>query len=867
LGYILNLVADSATAPKKKAIRLLKDIYFTTTETDKKVKIATELLLPIMDDDKAIAELTRHTFEEIWLAPAKGNPTTDESHLRLGRATLIELLICTVQNIQNRPIHLQAFEAFFSMVLSPTAKTSADNFKCCKELVAGMVENVIGTDSATAEKTQARTLQTLGIFAKVSPSLFSADQVQLLTLYVKNLATTDDLAVFHPTVVIFRYVFPALSTLQESFLEEVYDSLRKVVPKIATQVATGNVNYKKTLWDVAHCMWTISPLVKGNPPNTKSGLERLIHLVSQVLVQLEPISYSSSPKAEPSRKIISFLTILGIFGNVCDLDAHVDLFKSSLMMVTNKEIANKKATPERERRLTGWKGHSVAVLLLDVCLPFTRQAWDADVRAQALCSIGEICRQKTRHFTRADIEKAFKLPFINRDAKLMRVALAQFRDFLEAAERRSDTGAEIAVGEGAVHGQERLATSFAASDNDHATTQIARTFLEHIIQTALGKDKELALPATRILVSISRQGLLHPKECGAALVALSTSRWSDIALPASSEHHKIHLQHETMFEKEYVSAVGLAFRYQRDVFEDPRGAIDGTYKPKMQLLFEAFKLGTRKTLKKFISNLLGQLDFDVAKLDVAGEVPESVLYARFCLENCALFDYAKVDEVAHVILTIENIVLKHSGPSVALAIETEIPSQEIAPGHDDVTGGPDMNGSAEGLAASITEERLRRLTSASINLHMMWETRIFLRRVYNLQGKLAMKDIQKPATRMNFITGKEIWERFNSLVAALDTSEAMRKQCRDFAEIINIDREHAVDEDDADATEQLARAAADYETPDEKEPGDEPAPTSGRGRKRKSSAGLSSTPKKPRRRPAGSKSKIKRSSRTPDDSE
>lgn len=867
LQGILNLMTDPANGPKKKAIKLLKDIYLSTTDTDKKIRIATELLLPILDDEKAIAELARQTFEDIWLAPLRSTSKLDENQLKLNRENRVSLVISTVQNIQARPAHLQAFETFFTSVLSLTAKNPIESFTICKEMVADMVEGVIGSDSAAAEKSQARILQTLSIFAKVNPKLFTADQVQLLKLYVKNLATTDDLAVFRPTVVIFRYVFPAMSSLQETFLEEVRDSLGKVTGKLAMQAAQGSFVYKQTLLDIAHCLWIISPLVKGDPPRVKSGMEKLISIICSVAAQLEPLGSTPTDQPPIEKRILSYLIILGTFGKVCNFDDHVAMFRVNLTRLIQQLVATKKASADQIKRLTGWKSPSVAVLLLDLVLPFTKQAWSPALRQQALCSIGEICQQKTKHFTRADIEKSFKLPFINKDAALIRVVLTQFRDFLATAERRSETGAEIAVGDGAVHGAERLENSFTASDNDHATTHIARTFLQDIIDTALSRDMDLAVPATEILVSISRQGLLHPKECGAALVALSTSLNPQISLKASAEHQKIHLQHETMFEKEYVAAVTMAFRYQRDIFDDPRGAVDVSYKPKMQLLFEAFKKGSRKTLKKFITNLLGQLDFELSKLDAAGTIPEAVLFTRFCLENCAFFDYAKLDEVIHVILTIEGIVLKQTGPSVALAIETEIPDQQLEqPAQGYPNGAPIMEPlPQEPAKATLTPERLRQLSTASVILQMMWETRAFLRRAYNLPPKFSAKDMQKPATRINFITGKDLFERFTTLVTVLGAPEDMKKQCNDFAEIINVDREHAIEEEDADAREQVARAAAGYETPDEDEAGNVPVPTSGKGRKRKSSAGLmANTPKKIRIR-AKSKSKSRRSSRTPDD--
>ena len=76
--------------------------------------------------------------------------------------------------------------------------------------------------------------------------------------------------------------------------------------------------------------------------------------------------------------------------------------------------------------------------------------------------------------------------------------------------------------------------------------------------------------------------------------------------------------------------------------------------------------------------------------------------------------------------------------------------------------------------------------------------------------------------------------------------------------MLEVDTEAKIDEDDM-------VMEAGYETPPEDlDPVREVSvPTSGRGRKRKSNATLTNTPKKPRGRPAGGKNK-KRASKTPD---
>ncbi|KAF2873723.1 sister chromatid cohesion C-terminus-domain-containing protein [Massariosphaeria phaeospora] len=872
LQAILHLMVDPNNAPKKRAIKLLKEIFQGPTSKENKLMIAVQLLLPSQDDDKAIAELTNQVLEEIWLTPITNNARADESQVKLDRNNRVSLLVDTVHKIQDQAVHLEAFEKFFAGTLSSKTKNSSANSKMCKELVTDMVEGVISTDSTQGSNSQARILQALSIFAKINPALFTLDQVQILKVYVKDLSGPEDLASFRPTVTIFRFVFPSLPSLQPAFAEEVRGSLSNTISKLANWASQGKSSCKDILVDVAHCLWMISPLVEADSISNRGGIEKLIILITSVVTQLEPLSSCTKEMAIKKKiSIMSYLTILGTFGKVCDLDRHVNLLQRHIPPKAQALVNNKQATEAQMKRLTNWEGSSVSVLLLESVRPFTMQSWDMSFREPALGSVGGICQQSPNLFMRADVEKVFKLVFINQDnTQLKRVALTQFRDFFASAERRSETGAEIAVGDGAVHGAARLGTSFKASENDSATLHLAQKFLSDIVSIALGNSNDLAFLATDLIVSISRQGLVHPKECGPALIALETSPFPQIAQAAYTQHQKIHSQHETMFEKEYMTAVRQTFVYQRDVCEDSHGLLQSTYKPKMLMLFEVLKSGSRKTLKKFLDNICKQMDFGLSKLDSTGVMPDAVLFARFCLENIGVFDYARGDEVAQVILAFESTVLKSTGPSVALAIETEMSRQLLEPRQQPqevpVEGVPSEGVPQEPKEEkeTISDDRLRHLTVACMILQMMWETRSFVRKLYNMPGKINAKDFQKPATRMNFLSAKELWERITPIMSALDSREAMLKQCFDFAELLEVDKDAKVDDEDINASEQLARAAAGYETPEEDGEGaNQAVPNSARGRKRKSIAQGGTTPKKARGRLAGNKTK-KRTSKTPE---
>ncbi|KAF2473891.1 uncharacterized protein BDR25DRAFT_256887 [Lindgomyces ingoldianus] len=888
LKSVLQLVDDPATGPKKRAIKILKDMYLGSVPNERKLDIACHLLVPVLDDDKGVSDLTHQTLEDIWLAPPNAAARVDENQLRLDRRNRVSMLVQIVQKVEEIPNKLEAFESFFSSAVSNKAKNPTANFTICRELVADMVEGVIGTDLVAGENSQARILNTLSIFAKVSPRLFTSAQVQLLKPYVKDLATTDDLKDFRPTLVIFRHVFPALPSLQESFLEEVRSSLLPCTGKLANWAAQHSA-YKSTLLDVAHCLWTVSPLVTN-------GVDKLLGLICSAMAQSQLLRSSTKNQALTAKdklKIITYLLIMGVFGRVCDFDKHIDLFRGKLTTVL-KRVPSKENS---SKLLTEWKGNSVPILLQECVRPFTMQPWDMSVREHALGSLGEICQNSPSLFTRADVKQAFKLVFLNENyednTELRRVVLTQFREFFSTAERRSESGAEIAVGEGAVRGSDRLDSSFVASDNDTAPLHLGPAFLSDIVAIALGNPNDLALIATDIIISISRQGIVHPKECGPALVALSSSSNLQLASKATAEHQSIHLKNERMFEKEYMAAVALAFKYQRDVANDPHGARDKTFKPKLQRMNEVLKSGTPKIYKKFLMNMCKKMDFDLSKLDTSNpkhqaivsdqiidsvaeggshmHIPDVLLFARFCLENLGFFDYAHIDEVQVLILTIHDIVLKHTGPSVALAIENEISKPHLELEQPPV--GLDINGEGSSTyqapqnptASPIPEARLRQITVASMILQMMWDTRAFLRKQWNMLGKITIttKDANKSAVKNNLISGKELWEKFENVMSALENTESMTRQCLAFGRLIEVDLEAKVGDEDLDASEQLARAAAGYETPDDNGAEDDAPPTSGRGRKRKSESRSSNTPKKPRGRLTGSKVK-KTNSRTPE---
>ncbi|KAL5418032.1 hypothetical protein PMIN06_004879 [Paraphaeosphaeria minitans] len=871
LPSVLQMTRDTHNEPKKRAISLLKSFYTKSESLEAKVQIVTALLPASQDHENTVADMARQALEEVWLKVLDTKAHGDENRLKLQRVERVSLIVQTVQRAQRLEStdSMQAFERFFYKALAKSAPNAAVNFQICKNLVADLVEGVISPDSMAEDYTQNSVLQTLSIFARVSPGMFTLDQIQRLKLYIIDPKTAEDIEILSSTVTVFRFVIPYLSNIPTQFADDVWRLLGVAISKLAQAAASGTILGKNTLLGVGHCMW----IIKGVATN---GLAKLLAVVGSSLVQLlQAVAMASDPRMQEAQKkrIMSWLTIIGTFGKVCDWTEFVAQFHNSVANSARKIVANKPAAEKQLKTLLNPSGMAPSLILLETVRVFTKQAWVLDIRESAMCAVCEVCQGCPDLFRRADVDTTFKVVFKNDINSLKQIVLSQFHEYFVKKEQQSQKEGSIEQEEtapdDAKNGVSRMGTTFEASPDQVNVSYLARSFLQAIVDIALQNDNELALVATKTIVSVSRQGLVHPKEVGPVLIAIGSSPNPQLSEVVASEHNAIHAKHESSFHNEYMDAIKMAFEYQRDVFHDPHGMTKPPdCKPKMAHVLNIMKDGSRKTVKTFISNLLGKVDFKLSELVEPTVSLNELLYTQFCLENLALFDVAKMEDVSLIIIALESIVLKNTGPSVGVAIETEMPKQAPAPQQprlpQDAAGNflaPDtaMQDAMRDDHISVSDDRLTQITRACMMLQMMWETRCFIRKAYNIKApRISKTALQNTASRNNLIKGADLWEKFAHIFNAMETRRSMIDHCYEFAELLEVDKDFAIDEDEDEDEE-----GGGYATPQEDETQGVPVPTSGRGRKRKSSASLTNTPKKARGRPTGNKNK-KRGSKTPE---
>ena len=825
---VLTLSNDPAVGVRKRAMKLLKDMYLRNSKKEMRSAICDSLLQRTKDPEKSVSDLALQTFEDIWMSPlwGLGNATEAKVQEKLALANQVSLIVKTVQRGDNVS---SVLASLIEKLHLNSSRNAPANLNVCKALVAAAFDGMIYTEDATERQEQKHILQTLTVFAKANAKLFDPAQLKHLQPYISNLSTSDELYLFRYAVAIFRCVLPAVPSLQHTLLREVQNALLQSVSKLGVL----------ELDEVAACLWTINGALV-NP-------EKLGKLMISVLKNLHPLKAEnlneSSKKEVVSRK--KYIRIAGYFGKHCDFEDQAKVFHESF---------------------TWWKGSSVAGLIIDCIFPYANNRQQLTVKADAFNSIGLICQSRPYQFNEEHISNAFAQVLAGDEPELQNVVLSGFRDFFVNQEEQSELKQEIIQGEGKQIANGKLGASMTASDSDSASALIAQRFLKCVLRISLAGLDVSALTATEVIASINRQGLVHPKESAPALVALETSSNAAIAEIALLTHRNLHQQHESMFEREYMRAINEAFKYQKNIVKDTSGFTIQPYAAKLGPMFDIIKSSKGKYQKKFLSGLCSKINFEPSKVDVTGHPPTSLEYARFLLENLAFFEYPQIDELLHVIACMESIV-SSTGTVIAHGISTELFRFLEGTMLEEGDHGAQKEGQ-QSADADVDPLRLRQLTTGSIILSAMWETRTFLRRLYGLhsnqqrresKSKASSRDLSKAPAKTHGISGESFLAGIAEKVKSLESHEGMFRQCKDFVELLSVDSELKVTSEGEDGEERPQTPSGDE--------GNTPVPASGGSRplKRKGSLSAAGTPhRKKKGRPSLSRKKSGKSAEDDD---
>ncbi len=826
---------DGAISVRKRAMKMLKDLYIHNNSTAIRSAISNAIIARIEDTEESVVEIARTTIEEIWFHPLYKMKLEGEGAVKakLAFKTHAALFIETVE--RNDDV-LKVLEALLTRLLGKS-KFAEANARVCRTLVDVLFDGTIDNNEIPGSPPQSGILRSLTIFARASPDLFTPTQLERLEPYTQNLDSNDDLDVYRSVVIILRYVLPHKSIMNREVLEKMQQTLLKSVTRLQ----------KAELSEAVPCLWTISNLINGT--------QRIATLMLSLLVQVAGLRDEQFAGDDPNgKKLIRLVKIAGEFGNACNLDSFL---------------------PEFKKKLDWYKGNSVADLMVEALCSFTSPKRQLVIRVVALEAVCLVAQARPKLFLRKDVEHAFEEVFKERQPTLLEVLLRGLEAFFIAQETPEVTEDGMELGTGIASGTDRLTKTYVATDQDGASIAMAQRFISQIINIAVSSCDEPAFVAARLVVSINKQGLVHPQESARAFVALETCPNKAVASDVFKEHKLQGAKHENLYEREYMRAVQWTFNYQQQVIGDSTGFSGQPPTAKMQLTWEVLKAGKAAMRKKFLISMAQKLDFDPANAAVA----QHFLFARFCLENLAFFEYDRVEDLLPLLAALDKL-FHGTGSSLAQAIESEVLKMGV---EGLVAPNSQPNGTSDSMQtdtaptsaiADVDPKRLHQLAIASQILTLVFETRAFLSRIWNMQRHLIKtkqqkdKDTNKAPNRST--NAPQLTDAFLKRVADIcapfSDEDGCRAMCSAFAELHSVDNDVKVGSGDEADDAELANG---YDTPSEhskKSPSLPPASGGGRGRKRKASS-AGATPRKRGRPSLGGKRKSGSSKVIDDDDE
>ena len=845
--HILECSGDAKIGVQKRSLGHLKDIYLRDANLSLQAAIAENILRRTVDLEDTISELAKKTLTEFWVA-SKLNLVAKQSENARDKVGVNDLALILVRTIARSPTELTPLaEDFFRLTLKNN-KASRQVIDLYTAVVQSLFEAIVTDSGPLSENSNKEALLlTLNTFANANARIIAPDQLSALRPYLGNLVSEQDLQLFKPVVAIFRAVLPHLSATQKSLLQDIHQDLMKTIAKLQR---------RNELDEVLESLWTIHPIVEST--------DKLVNLTTSVLKgfmttkapSLSDLAAASPDQAKRLDTLLNrkrhYVRIAGSIGKYFDLEHRSASFAS----------------------LPNWSHTSLAGYMVSMIAPLSGEASHPALRTAALESLGAICLSWPSEFKQQTVQRAFTAVFKsqprNRESSdsidLQSTALKGFLEMLanrEATKKASDDAADGRDGE---QDLKRLGGSVKAGDQDGAVAIIAQDYLPSILTSALARQDERALLAVNVITSIDRQGLVHPKQCMGAIVALEGSTNQAVADIASEHQRQMHSQHESMYEREYIKAVQDAFNFQKDVLGDSAGSTRTPFRAKMWRCFEIINSGSTKFVKKFLSQLISRANVEMPKLHTDQILPEHMLLTRFIAHNLAFFEYAKLDELLHTIHHIE-VVFGKTGAEIAQAVDAALHINSAAPMNPE--GGEYVNGNAATTddhlpvlppqPQMVEPQLLKRLTTAATMMTMLWETRSYLKRQHGItqdvrQAMAQLKQSKeggKPPSRVQGVTGDRYFNTTAMLVRSLDGEESMQARCHEFSALMTIDDEVKAAAEDDD--EVRARLSASVEL-------DEQAVKAARGRKRKGSASASGTPKKKRGRPSLKTQKTRRGS-------
>ncbi|KAF8636245.1 hypothetical protein AX17_003730 [Amanita inopinata Kibby_2008] len=783
---IADRIADTGLSVRKRVIKLLKAFYAVTEDNQKRIDIATRLVLRMLDEDDTVKELAMRTVEELWFpsasttnqasAKSRTYAPSGASHDKSQLQSKVSVIMGTAANFKDRqsPLESLLHKIMAEKEGTEAAALHARYAEICETLIDGLVD---ATDLPGF--TVVNCIRTIYLFSSAYPPILSGSNASTLLPYLKNASTTEELATSDYLLKIFRVSIPHMPKTAAKFGHELQSALQPMVVK----PSSGGTH---VLQEAVACLCIVIQ-------HLTHDFVRVVNLVKSCngrLQQAVKRSASQTTGANDTRALLLVTFISSLLVEHCDFDR---------LRNENESLA-----PEIDSISQG----SIVEHTYDTLIHLYENYDSSSLRARILQCLGFLFRAQptlmTKDRSSAIMDAIFASPDQEGHGRLLKI----IQDFLMSeAEKHTMKEKENAKNKSKtteVNMDELVGNTDGFADSGVSSAVVQR-YLNPILDAALAKHVQIQAVAIDVLTFTIKQGLAHPLQSFPVIIALETSPVPSISNRASALHAILHGKHASLLNTRYTTSARASFDYQKKIRSD---VVQGfrMHPVPTALLQRWYSLVREKrpTRQDFLKSLVKVFQENPSYQSSQDDVE----FTRYMAENFATLEYKTQEEVLTVIKHLTTVlsttgmqILEHISPSHLLA-QLQSPTKPSSDNAtvDNSTDGPSVPSHVP--PASVLDEGKIPLMRTSVIIGMAMLLKAHLKTLYSLSEDKCVKFVvgkksaigDKPAIKRhdNPIT----WERLPYATAPILTSLDVDAQETRFLDIWNEDGVSGEPEDD-----------------------------------------------------------------------
>ncbi|KAJ2720391.1 Sister chromatid cohesion protein 2 [Coemansia sp. Benny D115] len=721
--FISVRVLDKGPSVRKRVLKILRDIYVSSSDLSQLVDIGVRMLQRTGDDERSIRELATKTLHELWFTSQDHTVIEDEDGARdatsgnvfnllspesqremLKRVRVMTGVMEASRSREMSDLMAEIFEHVTTKSTNAEADVALLVIRCVidalfeqllrsEETGSDVVDSEGANDVYAAKATSSAMFSTAACLRFISAlSAIAPDAVgqhaEMLSAYLKMTSAAEEDMLFNVLTIISNTLLyiPHPSTQFLGALEADLFSLLSSSPQSILSI-------------VVPCLCTLIEKLTWN-------YGKLIRMFRSCVLQLyrehRRIAGGAATGAMSAKNLMRFVMLSGMTCRHFDFDQYREEYAEHF-----KDL---------EQIIKG----TVPDFMNSTLLFFAAPPLPPSVQLAAIQMLGQLYIKQPRLALEPQARLLMDRVFAGEGVGHKLQVVRNLFEFLRADAKRYAERQKKESGKTREIDAKALVGNTGDMSEAGVGASLMQTYLDRVIDaTFLSGSAPLRAAGFEVMSLVLEQGLAHPLKCVPALIALGTSSDAYIRNKSLKLHQDLCFKYASFIHSRDIEGVRLAYDYQVQIrgkaelvvgYSDSADVRDLPDRPvaHLQPLYSQLR-SKRVRRNEFLALLVktGDYDFGVG----GGSGPSiDVSFTRFVAENLASLDYKYLDEVLHVIYQISAVM---AGTGLNLYHQFE------------ASGG---TGAANGSGVLSVEQA----TEASACVGVMFALREFLKVHYNI---------------------------------------------------------------------------------------------------------------------------------------